>query len=196
MTSSALSVFKDQNIVPHEQTKVVRKFRTCLSNEELEKRDVSIVLPGLDSPVGNKFVFARSIGVKPDDVGNDHWIVPKPIVSSHINDKLPDPLIERVATVRLAVVEEGRTINETSLSEALSFVRCGTKYPSLFVLGNGNIRLVWKFGNDQVGIQFLGSNLAQYVISNDKFGEENYGVIDSAKVQRLVEALGYENVVF
>ena len=79
------------------------------------------------------------------------------------------PSAEIAARVRLLRIEsysEGIPFSETSLSDFLAFQRENSprKRPALFVTDHGNIRAVWRTGEEQIGLQFLGNREVQFVI--------------------------------
>jgi hypothetical protein len=79
------------------------------------------------------------------------------------------PSAEIAARVRLLRIEsysEGFPFSEASLTDFLAFQRENSprKRPAIFVNDHGNIRAVWRTGEEQIGLQFLGNREVQFVV--------------------------------
>jgi len=63
--------------------------------------------------------------------------------------------------------EEGLPFSEESAEQAIAFVTQLRDYhrPSAFLIGNGNVRLLWASSHgEQIGLQFLGKFEVQYLL--------------------------------
>ena len=88
------------------------------------------------------------------------------------------PILERIEELRALSTDEHAPFNERSAEEAVAWVRLATpqRLPNVFLLNNGNTRLVWRDGQKQLGIQFLGDGTAQFVyLGQDDQTERVYG---------------------
>ncbi len=80
---------------------------------------------------------------------------------------------ERIEELRVLAVEDGIKISDKSVDDALAwFTQARHRLkPSIYLLENGNVRFLWRNGDSQIGIQFLGNELAQFVSLGDKEGK-------------------------
>lgn len=79
-------------------------------------------------------------------------------------------LVRRLGELRDLANEEEIPFSEVSAGFALQFSRNMTSSvrPGAFLLGNGNIRLLWNRGREQIGLQFLEDGLVQFVLFADR----------------------------
>jgi hypothetical protein len=85
----------------------------------------------------------------------------------HSELELDTYLVSRLAELQDEAKEENLSISEKSKADLIKFTQDNTniKRPHIFLVENGNFRAVWKNDKDeQVGIQFLGDDVGQFVI--------------------------------
>ena len=75
-------------------------------------------------------------------------------------------LAERLDELRGIAREEELLFSEASAAEALAFAQGldATQCPGAFLIGNGNVRLLWSVGPEQIGLQFKGNGTVQFVL--------------------------------
>ena len=75
----------------------------------------------------------------------------------------------RIAQLRSFAEEDGIEINTLSENDFFDFActEPQTKTASLVLLDNGNLRAVWRSGQQEVGVQFYGDGLVQYLITRE-----------------------------
>lgn len=80
--------------------------------------------------------------------------------------KWEESLSERIAELRGIADDEAMPFSEESAREADAFARelNATRRPGAFLLANGNVRLLWDNGQEQIGLQFMGDGTVQYVM--------------------------------
>jgi len=75
---------------------------------------------------------------------------------------------DRIRKLRSFAAEDGVVVSEESFSDALGFAkrlpRSVEVQPGTFLLDNGNFRFLWNARRQQIGLQFLGNGLIQYVL--------------------------------
>ena len=75
----------------------------------------------------------------------------------------------RIAQLRSFAEEDGIELSAPSEDDFFDFA-CNepqTKAASLVLLDNGNLRAVWRSGQEEVGVQFYGGGSLQYLISRE-----------------------------
>jgi len=97
------------------------------------------------------------------DSNSKFWITDK---AREFNNSWELDLIERINELRDIASEEDLPFFEDSVVGAMSFSKKihSSKYPSIFLIGNGNIRFLWTKDDEQIGIQFLDRNKCQYIL--------------------------------
>ena len=75
----------------------------------------------------------------------------------------------RIAQLRSFAEEDGIELSAPSEGDFFDFActEPQTKAASLVLLDNGNLRAVWRSGQQEVGVQFYGSGSVQYLISRE-----------------------------
>jgi hypothetical protein len=74
---------------------------------------------------------------------------------------------QRLATLKVQALLQEEPFSEASLADLIEFLRelPFVQRPALFLLDNGNLRAVWKNDwKEQIGLQFLGGQIVQFVI--------------------------------
>jgi hypothetical protein len=81
------------------------------------------------------------------------------------SSSITDQVEKRISQLREIAADEFLNISENSLNDLMGFINesNGLRLPSIALVGNGNFRLVWADGENQVGLQFLGDGAIQYV---------------------------------
>ncbi len=107
---------------------------------------------------------------------------------------------KRLNQLKTLSKDEDLSFNKLSSVCARNFVQKTAAYarPSIFLLTNGNIRLLWENSqNEQVGLQFMGNKQIQYVIfvQRDGLMAELMGVDKIVGVQRLLKDQGIRKIV-
>jgi len=75
----------------------------------------------------------------------------------------------RIAELRSFAEEDGIELSAPSEGDFFDFActEPQTKAASLVLLDNGNLRAVWRSGQEEVGVQFYGGGSVQYLISRE-----------------------------
>ena len=75
----------------------------------------------------------------------------------------------RIAQLRSFAEEDGIELSATSEGDFFDFActEPRTRAASLVLLDNGNLRAVWRAGEQEVGVQFHGGGSVQYLISRE-----------------------------
>ena len=75
----------------------------------------------------------------------------------------------RIAQLRSFAEEDGIELSAPSEGDFFDFActEPQTRAASLVLLDNGNLRAVWRSGQQEVGVQFYGDGSVQYLISRD-----------------------------
>jgi hypothetical protein len=109
-------------------------------------------------------------------------------------------LTERIEQLKEIAEEEDLPFSDSSADQALSFVLqlSGSRRPSAFLIGNGNVRLVWSSQKgEQVGLQFRGNEEVQFVLIARR--EQNLSTSMGADlpdtVMRFIAAAGLSHLV-
>jgi hypothetical protein len=82
------------------------------------------------------------------------------------HEQWQDLLIGRFNELRELAAEEGLPFSEKSAAYALQFALkiVASVRPGAFLLGNGNVRLLWSRKSEQIGLQFLTDGSVQFVL--------------------------------
>jgi hypothetical protein len=96
----------------------------------------------------------------------------------------------RIEELRQIARDEDLPFSESSAIKATLLLERGLclKKPSVFLLGNGNLRLVWIKNNDLMGLQVLPEGLIQYVMM--KGPETHSGKCDQDELEEKITELG------
>lgn len=143
-----------------------KSFKTLLKNEEIEKHGLVIV----------------------NDFESNQWIIDQVRKYNNIWEK---DLIERIKNLKEIATEEELPFSEKSLSGALSFSKMiqSSTYPSVFLIGNGNLRFLWEKGEEQIGLQFLDENNSQYVFfsRDEKSVHRHMGTSNNINLIKIIK---------
>ncbi len=108
-------------------------------------------------------------------------------------------LIERVRELKELSADEDLAFSQSSADEAIGFAKGIRAYrlPSAFLLGNGNVRLLWTSGKAQIGLQFLGGGTIQYVMFADRLAgtATHMGTDDGDTILRQISVLGLRHLL-
>jgi hypothetical protein len=94
--------------------------------------------------------------------------------------------------------EEGIPFNAKSREQARKWLKLtgASKPPRVYLLANGNTRLVWSDGERQIGIQFFGEATIQFVSLGDPDGQERvFGTAALSKLGCIIRGLEMDSVV-
>jgi hypothetical protein len=164
---------------------IYKKFNTLLTEKELESDHGLRV-------VGNTHAEQWLISAAFEEEENS--LYPK---VADWSDDFEDRLIE----LREAADEEAIEINERSVDFARATVDKlrGLMRPSIFLVGEGNIRFVWSDSSGaQVGWQFLTGNRVQFVMlgGDDAPDDRTYGEASLEAVLRQLRVAGFGKMPF
>lgn len=90
-----------------------------------------------------------------------------PRISNPIDQRIKSEIEGRLRELQIDAVRSGDLLSQGSLGDLRAFLEPleFAHRPAIFLLDNGNFRALWKNeANEQVGLQFLGGGLVQYVI--------------------------------
>ena len=182
----------------------IRTLRTVVSDTDLEAADFMVASSPasnvIDRPDSSRREFAKlSSGI---DFLHDGWLVHRP--ANHVT---PPPswlgdFERRLEELREAAVEEAVPFSEESAATARAFCEHHGRSirPSVFLVGNGNVRLVWENDEDeQIGLQFRADRArVQCILFKRRHDgisaitvmETNGGVMDLLTGNRLLHLLG------
>lgn len=114
-------------------------------------------LPGASTPYAVNVAPIPSVEIASENVRYVRFASPPP----------RDATLKRIAHLREIADDESILVSESSVKDLHLLLNGwpGANDPSIFLLDNGNFRVVWasKEGR-QIGIQFLGSELVQFVL--------------------------------
>lgn len=109
----------------------------------------------------------------------------------------------RVGDLRIDACLSGDLLSAASLRDLLAFLKPLTlaRRPAIFLLDNGNFRALWKNEVDeQVGLQFLGGGVVQYVIfarrENPPILTPHTGRDAAFKIRAQITAIGCDHLLF
>lgn len=127
------------------------------------------------------------------DSNSKFWITDK---AKEFNNSWELDLVERINELRDIASEEDLPILEDSVAGALSFSKKinSSTYPSVFLIGNGNIRFLWNKGDDQIGIQFLDRNNCQYILfsKDDHSSYRHMGTSNQNDLVKIIKVLSLD----
>lgn len=188
------------------QTRKVRVVQLDMTDAELAENGLMVN----DQPK-DYAIFNRILGL------NSDWNRSDPILAkaSHFGDltKEPEPRPERatraswlnrfevrLASLREAAAEEDITLSEKSVTAVRKFAKSlhQVRPPSTFLLGNGNIRLLWvNDDGEQVGLQFRDNKQVQYIFFRMKEGVlgQIMGTESPSSVLDLIRILGLRHII-
>jgi hypothetical protein len=89
-----------------------------------------------------------------------------PVGAATKAESLSSELSSRIRLLRIEAYSENIPFSESSLSDFAAFFRENSprKRPAVFLTDSGNIRALWRTGEEQIGLQFLGNREIQFVI--------------------------------
>jgi hypothetical protein len=175
-----------------------RTLRTLLTDEQLANHGLSVLaLQGDFSTWASKGELALS---EKAQARIHQWLVDAPANDQHSPPVWLEALEARVNALRGIAEEEDLPLSEESIAAGLSFVRSlrRTRRPSAFLVGNGNLRLVWLTEqNEQVGLQFRGSKDVQFVLLKLRDGHLGHtmGSDTATGVLVTIAAMGLTHVL-
>ena len=106
---------------------------------------------------------------------------------------------ERILELRKISEEDHLDFDKMSLLFAERFIinHPGLTLPSVALLGNGNIRLVWQKGEEQIGMQFLKNGRVQYVLFQQDGGIVSpvMGTRARTQIMAFISRLGMQTVM-
>jgi hypothetical protein len=107
---------------------------------------------------------------------------------------------KRLDALREFAAEDDIVVSEASVEQAFCFAAKlrDVAQPDTFLLGNGNIRLLWlNTEKEQVGLQFLGDGRAQYICfrKTGKRLETTMGDRDCTALMPFISGLGLMHVM-
>jgi hypothetical protein len=167
-----------------------RIFRTRMTNQDFAHRGIIV---GDQNDRANRFLGGargRTVyQIYPETTGR----------VANDPDWLPD-VERRVTNLRTEAREENLPFAEASAIAALTFARSlhGYHRPSVFLVGNGNLRLVWSSDTeDRLGLQFREDDKVQFVASvrfDDMF-EETYGTKHVSRLRSFLDRQGWTGLM-
>ncbi len=89
------------------------------------------------------------------------------LARSRLQQEIRDAVTERLNALVHDLSDEDRSVNPTSRKDFLNFVHATpfASKPAIAILENGNVRALWREpAGGQVGLQFLGEQIIQFVI--------------------------------
>jgi hypothetical protein len=98
------------------------------------------------------------------------WLVPRDMFDVREDAASPswfDDFLSRITDLREIAKDEEGLFNEESAKEGERFASKLTTHrrPSVFLVANGNLRLLWASdAGEQIGLQFIGNSEVQYVL--------------------------------
>jgi hypothetical protein len=131
------------------------------------------------------------------------WLVPISLGNAAHQPSRADWMSElnaRIEQLKEIAEEENLPFSQVSADQALSFVLQlnGSRRPSAFLIGNGNVRLVWSSQKgEQVGLQFLGNGEVQFVLiaRREQNLSTSMGTDLPDAVMRFIAAAGLSHLV-
>jgi hypothetical protein len=137
--------------------------------------------------------------------GAHRWLIPVDLQES----EQPGPrreqhwfadLRRRVEELGSIAQDEALEFNEASADQALNFAMKvqGCSRPSAFLIGNGNVRLLWTHpSGQQIGLQFLGDDEIQFILvaRRDEKLATTMGADRADAVLRYIAAAGLSRLL-
>jgi hypothetical protein len=170
------------------------------------RRGTSTGVDDVPPPAGRKFRKNSS-----ESLGTVNEIVSDDAVSKHFKAQVEKHLalrqirVETSARLRELWIDaalSGEAFSEDSLEDLMSFLTGLTprERPSLFLLDNGNLRALWRNQSDeQVGLQFMGQELVQYVMfarrPNSQRMLHHYGQELLGEIRTTITANGCDHLI-
>lgn len=133
----------------------------------------------------------------------DEWIIgldADDLVGAPKSTTWYSKLVSRIDELKQIAAEEELPFSPESAIQAKDFARniAAAVQPSAFLVGNGNVRLLWTQGVEQIGLQFLPDEHAiQYVMFAKRAGRtsSHMGSDDSSTILRQISALGLRHLL-
>jgi hypothetical protein len=136
-----------------------------------------------------------------DQDAND-WLIPldaDTLVKARPSAGWFSQLAGRVDELRVIAADEELPFCKASAEQALQFARGinASRRPSAFLVGNGNVRLLWTLGAEQIGLQFKDAGIVQYVMIAHRSGQiaQHMGTDDADVVRRQIAAVGLRHLL-
>jgi hypothetical protein len=202
MSEDSSLVFKTAAGVSAKFSKIpaIRKFESLVSDEEFETAGFKIARHPLSETClivpASQFVFADEENRSNKLFGNKNTFLQtfSSVAAEERTTPLAvqnfDPVVERISELRSIALEDELPFSEDSATEALEWLQAAAPpaTPSVFLLTNGNLRFLWRRGETQLGIQFLGAGTTQFVfLGKDEQAERIFG---SLPVNELLKRIG------
>jgi hypothetical protein len=110
-----------------------------------------------------------------------------------LNESEPSWLADakrRIDELETLAVDESVDFSKASAVDANRFLKtcANMRKPSIFLLGNGNLRVLWtKNQTEQVGLQFRGNGIIQFVffVRRKEIVAESYGIDQPENVKKM-----------
>lgn len=192
------TVLLDQHTTFWRVPKIVsgRTIKTILTNEQLERRGLTIT-EAAENAVSPAGASLRT--------STEQWLVEAPSNDADSPQQAAhEPWLTQVEArleeLKEIASDEGLPHSAESAAAAKAFARGlrRAKRPSVFLVGNGNIRLLWlTAGGEQVGLQFRGKDEVQFVLLRLRGGRlrSTMGADTAEEVLKNLAALGMMHVV-
>jgi len=145
----------------------------------------------------------HNCGLKATSHQAERWLVSADSEELHVappSAAWHSELCRRIDELRDIAEDECLAFSQQSADAALDLATKlhATVRPSAFLIGNGNVRLVWNnaFG-EQIGLQFLDGRDIQYVLFTKRGDRlaQTFGNDDQSAVLRLVSAIGLRHLL-
>lgn len=121
------------------------------------------------------------------------------LVEDRQSDSWLPELAERIDELRAIAAEEGVPFSQESACAAIAFARSlnADRRPGAFVVGNGNIRVLWSNEQEQIGLQFKADGSVQYVMVARRAAgfSSHMGEDDCDGVLRHITAAGLRHLL-
>lgn len=184
------------------ESKKLRVFQTSLTDTELGAKNLIVTqFPDNDEhwgkvfsdENGKNFPLLHGIFQKKKDVSS--FIAERRIVKPHHPENWKVRFDERITDLKEISLEDGVESSEKSVSYAKEFLGKVnfSDLPSIFLSGNGNVRIVWSnIRKEQVGLQFKDDGIVQYVFfkinNSDNLTHEH--IMGMMKIDSIIELIG------
>jgi hypothetical protein len=173
-------------------------------------------LPGrCGTPVGTddvrQFVPRRFPARVSDTLATANDISCDDAVSEHVKAQNAKRLVQqqvwaatnaRVRELHIDAALSSEAFSNASHADMVSFLRglTLTQRPSIFLLDNGNLRALWRNGaGEQVGLQFMGGGLVQYVMFARRPNSDrllrHYGQDVVSEIRRKITSNGCDHLI-
>jgi len=180
---------------------VIRTFKSILTDEEFAFAGLTVEhSPGKNT----SFIYPAAKFIRDD---SENEVLSNALVSRRSVQKTlyVDPLCvtlttapdlsllkERIDQLRELATDDDVSFDEASASEAIGWLRTAKPpiLPSVFLVNNGNIRLLWRSEERQLGIQFLGNGAGQFVfLGQDDQADRVFGTRKVSELLKLLRGL-------